>query len=135
MYEIFDHRLNTNILYPIRQCKNVLINVTKMFVLQKASSKKIYEYELRTPNGGRLDRTLCNTRVIIVEGVVVISKIFLNGRTLTRLHRAGHSGAESPHPGQTIRQRSCGHLNDVNERREAGHRRPAACDIPNRLLL
>lgn len=52
---IFNHRLNTNILYPIRQCKNVLINVTKMFVLQKASSKKIYEYEHRTPNGGRSD--------------------------------------------------------------------------------
>lgn len=55
MYGIFNHSLNTNILYPIRQCKNVLINVTKMFVLQKASSKKIYEYELRTPNGGRSD--------------------------------------------------------------------------------
>lgn len=26
-----------------------------MFVLQKASSKKMYESELRTPNGGRSD--------------------------------------------------------------------------------
>lgn len=109
-----------------------------VWMLQNEITKKINEYELQTPNGGRSDRTLCNTRVIVVR-VVVISKIFLNGRTLrvylTGLRRAGHSGAESPHPGQTIRQRSCGHLNDVNERREAGHRRPAACDTPNRLLL
>lgn len=65
-----------------------------MFVLQKASSKKIYEYELRTPNGGRSDRTLYNTRVIVVGVVaILISKIFLNGRTL-RVYLTGLRRAE-----------------------------------------
>lgn len=64
-----------------------------MFVLQKASSKlrKLtnMSFERQTVDG-RTDRTLCN-----VVGMVVISKIFLNGRTLrvylTGLRRAGRA--------------------------------------------